>query len=341
MESNNIHENMNLIARILNQAKPKFQNGDTNPYWNQLSQQTKAYWMQQKLDLQWMIKHSKEIANVTKDLTYIQNNCIDGDYVNVLVMSMESGQFEALIHRDEDTDKDYYEDSILFTQGSLQQFASIKKLFKHIEKHKNSYMTFVINLLHCKELKMSKHCKFEPAWQYENAKRFRYEHCLQLKYAKLCSSALNYALSDFENFNQLNFDNADIFINHVLQGWDYMKQACINMKMIHDFEILVGRCKEFEFDRGRLYINYNFTIKCNDKIYKYCNLMPCNIEHDSRKEVQWLHNLILSIRSFANVFDKAFIDVNTRIQLNNYVNNGFDNWIFDRVHNLKWQDIIK
>lgn len=340
MESNNIHENMNLIARILNQAKPKLANGSINPYWNQLSKQTKAYWLQQKLDLQWMIEHSKEIANVTKDLTYI-HNCVDGDYVNVLVMSTETGQFEALIHRDENTDKDCYEDSILFTQGSLQQFASIKKLFKHIEKHKNSYMTFVINLLHCKELKMSKHCKFDPAWQYEKAKRLRYEHCLQLKYAKLCSSALNYALSDFENFNQLNFDNADIFINHVLQGWDYMKQACINMKMIHDFEILVGRCKEFEFDRGRLYINYNFTIKCNDKIYKYCNLMPCNIEHDSRKEVQWLHNLILSIRSFANVFDKAFIDVNTRIQLNNYVNNGFDNWIFDRVHNLKWQDIIK
>lgn len=341
MESNNIHENMNLIARILNQAKPKFQNGDNSPYWNQLSQQTKAYWLQQKLDLQWMIKHSKEIANVTKDLTYIQNNCIDGDYVNVLVMSTETGQFEALIYRDENTDKDCYEDSILFTQGSLQHISTINKLFKHLEKHIENYMIIVVDLLHCKTKKQDRNRQYNVVWQFEKAKRLRYEHCLQLKYAKLCSSALNYALSDFENFNQLNFDNADIFINHVLQGWDYMKQACINMKMIHDFEILVGRCKEFEFDRGRLYINYNFTIKCNDKIYKYCNLMPYNIEHDSRKEVQWLHNLILSIRSFANVFDNVFIDANTRIQLSNYVNNGFDNWVFDRVHNLKWQDIIK
>lgn len=333
---------MNIIARILNQAKPKLANGSNNPYWNKLSQQTKQYWLSKNLDLQWMIEHSKDIVTVgCIDFQYIQNNHCYGDYVTILIMSTETGQFEALIHRDEESDKDCYEDSVLVTQDSLQQFDSIKKMFKHIEKHKDSYMVFVIELLHCKELKKTKYRKLNPAWQFENAKQARIEHCLQLKYAKACSAALNHALSDFEKFNQLNFDNADIFINHVLHGWDYMKQACINMKMIHDFEILVGRCKEFEFERYRLYIDYMFTIKCNEQIHRYCSLMPSNIEHDKRKEVQWLHNLILSIRSFANVFDKAFIDTNTRIQLNNYVNNGFDNWIFDRVHNLKWQDIIK
>lgn len=330
---------MNIIARILNQAKPTFQNGDKSPYWNQLSQQTKAYWQHQNLDLQWMLKHSKEIAIATNDLTYVQNNCVDGDYVNVLVMSTETGQFEALIHRDENTDKDCYEDSVLFTQGSLQQFDSIKKLFKHLEKHIENYMIIVVDLLHCKVKKPARNNKYNVMWQFEKAKRLRYEHCIQLKYAKLCSEAMS--LINVCNLTESDCKDASIFYTLLNAAYRYMHEKLLSMKMIDNYECLACKQREYEFDRGRLYIDFNYTIQCNGQLHKYCSLMPCNIERNFDVKVQFVHNLILCIRAYVTTFSTIFKDSIVKTQLANYANNGFDDWCLRKFNGLTWQSVLK
>ena len=330
---------MNLIARILNQAKSKFQNGNNSPYWNQLSQQTKAYWLQQKLDLQWMIEHSKEIANVTKDLTYVQNNCVNGDYVNVLVMSMESGQFDALIHRDEDTDKDCYEDSVLFTQGSLQHISTINKLFKHLEKHIENYIIIVVDLLHCKDKKPDRNNKYNVAWQFEKAKRLRYEHCLQLRYARLCSEAMS--LINVSNLTESDCKDASMFYTLLNVAYDHMHEKLLSMKMIDDYKCLACKQREYEFDRGRLYIDFNYIIQCNGQLHKYCSLMPCNIERNFDVKVQFVHNLILCIRAYVTTFSSVFKDSNVKTQLANYANNGFDDWCLRKIDHLTWQSVLK
>lgn len=339
MESNNTHENMNLIARILNQAKPKFQNGDNSPYWNQLSQQTKAYWLQQKLDLQWMIEHSKEIAIVANDLTYVQNNCVDGDYVNVLVMSTETGQFEALIHRDENTDKDCYEDSVLFTQGSLQHISTINKLFKHLEKYIENYMIIVVDLLHCKVKKPDRNNKYNVLWQFEKAKRLRYEHCLQLKYAKLCSEAMS--LINVSNLLESDCKDASMFYTLLNAAYDHMHEKLLSMKMINDYELITCKQHEYEFDRGRLYIEFNYTIQCNGQLHKYCSLIPCNIERNFDVKVQFVHNLILCIRAYVTTFSSVFKDSMVKTQLANYATNGFDDWCLHKIEHLTWQSVLK
>ena len=338
MESNNIHENMNLIARILNQAKPKFQNGDNSPYWNQLSQQTKAYWQHQNLDLQWMLKHSKEIAIVANDLTYVQNNCVDGDYVNVLVMSTETGQFEALIHRDENTDKDCYEDSVLFTQGSLQHIGTINKLFKHLEKHIENYMIIVVDLLHCKDKKPD-NSKYTVMWQFEKAKRLRYEHCLQLKYAKLCSEAMS--LINVSNLTESDCKDASMFYTLLNVAYDHMHEKLLSINMINDYTLIACKQHKYEFDRGRLYIDFNYTIHCNGQKHRYCSLMPYNIERNFDVKVQFVHNLILCIREYVTTFSSVFKDSNVKTQLANYATNGFDDWCLRKIDHLTWQNVLK
>ena len=331
---------MNLIARILNQAKPKFQNGATNPYWNQLSQQTKAYWLQQQLDLQWMIEHSKDIVTVgCTDFQYIQNNYCYGDYVTILIMSTETGQFEAMIRRDEESDKDCYEDSVLFTQDSLQQFDSIKKIFKHIEKHKDSYMVFVIKLLHCKELKKTKYRKLNPAWQFEKARLARIEHCLQLNYAKLCSEAMS--LINVSNLAESDCKDASMFYTLLNVTYDHMHEKLLSMKMIDDYKCLACKQREYEFDRGRLYIDFNYIIQCNGQLHKYCSLMPCNIERNFDVKVQFVHNLILCIRAYVTTFSSVFKDSNVKTQLANYAINGFDDWCLRKIDHLTWQNVLK
>lgn len=149
------------------------------------------------------------------------------------------------------------------------------------------------------------------------------------------------SLINVSNLTESDCKCANIFYTLLNVAYDHMHEKLLSMKMIDDYECLACKQREYEFDRGRLYIDFNYTIQCNGQLHKYCSLMPSNIERNFDVKVQFVHNLILCIRAYVTTFSSVFKDSNVKTQLANYANNGFDDWCLRKFNGLTWQSVLK